>query len=348
MTASVCILPKYLHRSNEPHSKGFGRIAGGPVCFSHGEVIDRSSGGRELRSYADLAASDDSHIRAALASLEEPREDILGLSMAEPQIMGIVNVTPDSFSDGGEFGTAHTAIAQGRALVEQGAAILDIGGESTRPGSDPVLADEELARILPVISALSDQAVPISCDTRKARVMQEAVEAGAGIINDVSSLNFDPEARETASSLETPVILMHSKGEPKIMQDAPHYDDVCLEVFATLEADIARCEEAGIPRSRIIADPGIGFGKTFDHNLELLHNLALFHGLGVPLMLGVSRKGFLGALTGVKEAGARAVGSVSAALTGLGAGVQFFRVHDVKETAEAFAVWNGIARRSVR
>ena len=346
--SSVCISPKFLYSSAEAVDGQFGRIAGGHVWFSHASVIEPGAGKRELVSYGDLAASSDAELKTALARIEEPRADILSLSMSEPQIMGIVNVTPDSFSDGGEFNTVERAIAQGQVLVEQGAALLDVGGESTRPGSDPVDVDQELARVLPVVNGLNGAGVPISCDTRKARVMEAASFAGAGIIDDVSSLNYDPEARVTASRLQAPVILMHSKGEPKVMQNAPDYEDVCLEVFATLEADILLCEEAGIPRSRIIADPGIGFGKTFDHNLELLHELAMFHGLGVPLMLGASRKGFLGALTGVENAGERAVGSVSAALSGLGTGVQFFRVHDVKETAEAFAVWRGISRRAVR
>ena len=203
----------------------------------------------------------------------------------------------------------------------------------------------ELERILPVIDGLAEPNVLISCDTRKSNVMRSAVQAGASLINDVSSLNYDPEARATVAQMGVPAILMHSKGEPKIMQQAPEYSNVSLEVFDTLQADIAKCEAAGISRDKIIADPGIGFGKTFDHNLELLNDLALFHGLGVPIMLGVSRKGFIGALTGVKEAGERAVGSASAALSGLSAGVQIFRVHDVKETAEAFAVWQGIIRR---
>ncbi|MEM7425654.1 MAG: dihydropteroate synthase [Pseudomonadota bacterium] len=343
----VCLCPKFLHSASGFAESGYGRIAGGDVYFSHAEVIDRATGTRRLESYASLKASAETLIQKALERIEAPRVPILEFDLAEPVIMGIINVTPDSFSDGGVHGTTETAISQGRTLAAEGARILDVGGESTRPGSDPVDIETELSRVLPVIEGLRGEEVVISCDTRKSPVMSAALGSGASIINDVSSLNHDRKSRSVAAKAGAPVILMHSKGEPKVMQDAPSYEDVGLEVFDTLEADLRLCEEAGISRSRIIVDPGIGFGKTFDHNLELLHNLALFHGLGVPVMLGVSRKGFLGALTGVREAGRRAVGSVSAALIGLDAGVQFFRVHDVRQTVEAFAVWRGVARRRV-
>ena len=340
----VYLRPLFLH---DGVSDEGGRLAGGPVRFSHVELIERANKARTTISYQEAAASKEAAIRTALEALEETRPPLAGLDLSAPIIMGIVNVTPDSFSDGGEFFDHSDALAQARQAVEDGAHILDIGGESTRPGSDPVDEATECARILPVIEALAGTGTPISCDTRKPAVMRKAVGAGAHIINDISSLTYHPEARATAAELATPVILMHSKGEPKVMQDAPSYEDVRLEVFDELQTNIAACERAGIPRAKIVADPGIGFGKTFDHNLELLNDLALFHGLGVAIMLGVSRKGFLGALTGVKEARARAVGSVSAALSGLARGVQLFRVHDVKQTAEAFAVWQGVRRRQV-
>ncbi|MEM8686150.1 MAG: dihydropteroate synthase [Pseudomonadota bacterium] len=324
-----------------------GRLAGGPVRFSHVELISRADGSRTQISYEEAATSCETAIREALEALEEARAPFCGLDLATPRIMGIVNVTPDSFSDGGAFHDHSDAIAQAIQAAEDGAHILDIGGESTRPGSDPVDEATECARILPVIEALAGRDTPISCDTRKASVMRKAIAAGAHIINDISSLTHDQDARPTAAQLAAPVILMHSKGEPKVMQDAPSYGDVCLDVFDELNANIEACVAAGIPRAKIVADPGIGFGKTFTHNLELINDLALFHGLGVALMLGVSRKGFLGALTGVKDARARAVGSVSAALSGLARGVQLFRVHDVKQTAEAFAVWDGIRQRHV-
>ncbi|MEM1199513.1 MAG: dihydropteroate synthase [Pseudomonadota bacterium] len=340
----VYLRPLYFHEGAQAAG---GRLAGGPVRFSHVEIISRVDNSRTLISYQDVAASRETAIQEALAALEETRAPLSGLDLTSPKIMGIVNVTPDSFSDGGEFHDHSDAIAQAIQAAEDGAHILDIGGESTRPGSDPVDEVTECARVLPVIEALSGRGTPISCDTRKSSVMRKAMAAGAHIINDISSLTYDPDARATAAELAAPVILMHSKGEPKVMQDAPAYNDVCLEVFDELSANIEACVDAGIPRAKIVADPGIGFGKTFTHNLELINDLAVFHGLGVALMLGVSRKGFLGALTGVTEARDRAVGSVSAALSGLARGVQLFRVHDVKQTAEAFAVWEGIRQRQV-
>lgn len=346
-TAEVYLRPLFLSNSAADAAGPWGRLAGGHIRFSHVELIERTSTTSHVLSFADAATSSEPAVQAALDALQAERAPIMGMDLAHPKIMGIVNVTPDSFSDGGDFFSHDDAIAQAKKALADGADILDIGGESTRPGSDPVDEATELSRILPVIEALAGEGAPLSCDTRKANVMRKAIASGAHIINDVSSLTFHPDARTTVAELEVPVILMHSKGEPKVMQKAPAYEDVCLDVFDELQANIVACEKAGIPRSRIIADPGIGFGKTFDHNLQLLKDLALFHGLGVALMLGVSRKGFLGALTGVKEARARAVGSVSAALCGLERGVQLYRVHDVKQTAEAFAVWDGVRQGRV-
>ncbi len=346
-SAEVYLRPLFLSDLGEDKPGPWGRLAGGQIRFSHVELIERSSADTKILPYSDAAASDEPLVRAALQALEAPRPPIMGMDLNTPKIMGIVNVTPDSFSDGGDFYTHDNAITQAKLALEEGADILDIGGESTRPGSEPVDEPTELERILPVIEALAGEGAPLSCDTRKPGVMQQAIAAGAHIINDISSLTYHPDARKTAAELGVPVILMHSKGEPKVMQKAPSYENVCLDVFDELQANITACEQAGTPRARIIADPGIGFGKTFDHNLELLNDLALFHGLGVALMLGVSRKGFLGALTGVKEARARAVGSVTAALCGLERGVQFYRVHDVKQTAEAFAVREGVRQGRV-
>ncbi len=346
-SAEVYLRPVFLSERADDETGPWGRVAGGSLCFSHVELIERPGFERTLLSYEDARGSAEPAIGEILAALEQPRAPLLGLDLTTPKIMGIVNVTPDSFSDGGAFYSTEDAVAQARRAMEEGADILDIGGESTRPGSEPVDEDTECQRILPVIEALAASGTPISCDTRKPVVMRKAVQAGAGIINDISSLTYHEDARSTAAALGVPVILMHSKGEPKVMQKEPEYESVSLEVFDALRANIEACVAAGIPRSKIVADPGIGFGKTFDHNLELLDDLALFHGLGVALMLGVSRKGFLGALTGVKEARERAVGSVSAALCGLARGVQLYRVHDVQQTREAFAVWGGIHRRCV-
>ena len=256
--------------------------------------------------------------------------------------MGVVNVTPDSFSDGGQFGGTGDAIAHGGHLIAEGAGILDIGGESTRPGSDEVTVDEELSRVLPVIEALAGQGVPVSIDTRKSDVMRRAVAAGATVINDVSALTFDPEAAATVRDLGLPVILMHSQGDPKTMQQDPRYDDVVLDVYEALAERVDACVDNGISRSKIIVDPGIGFGKTFQHNHALLRGLTVLHGLGVQILLGVSRKAFIGVLSGEPVAGERLGGSLSAALAGVMQGVQMVRVHDVRETVHAVRTWAGI------
>jgi dihydropteroate synthase len=258
--------------------------------------------------------------------------------------MGIVNVTPDSFSDGGDFEAAQDAIAQVRHIAKEGADILDIGGESTRPGSDAVEAAEELRRVLPVIRGCNNLTQPVSIDSRKAGVMAAAIEAGAAMINDVSALTHDPFALETAARLKVPVVLMHAKGDPRTMQDNPIYEDVLLEVYDFLEARIEAAEEAGISRSLLIADPGIGFGKSFEHNLTLLSGIGLLHGLGVPILLGASRKRFVGNLTGESEAKRRASGSVGIALAAAAQAVQIFRVHDVHETRHALDCWFAAAQ----
>ncbi|MFT3987718.1 dihydropteroate synthase [Aestuariivirga sp.] len=310
-----------------------GRLGGHmTIAFHAVELIERREGTvyREIIPYTDLPKSD------LLGRIEEKR--YLGnLPIGgSPFIMGIVNVTPDSFSDGGKHDQAATAIAHGLTLAEDGAQILDVGGESTRPGSDAVPDDVERDRIVPVIRALAGKGHCISCDTRKASVMREAVTAGAAVINDVSALNFDPGALAVAGELDRPVVLMHAQGDPKTMQLAPKYDDVALDVYDYLEARIAAAREAGV--SMIAADPGLGFGKTFAHNIEIMSQLTLFHGLGVPLLVGLSRKGFVGALTGVKAAGERVHGSVGGAVQAALNGAQIIRVHDVKATHDALAV----------
>jgi dihydropteroate synthase len=255
------------------------------------------------------------------------------------QIMGIVNVTPDSFSDGGQHSDSERAIAHGRLLAEQGAQILDVGGESTRPGSDEVSLDEERARVMPMIAALAKDHV-VSIDTRKPELMAEAKTLGAGIINDVSALGFSEKSLRVAAELQLPVILMHAQGEPRTMQLAPKYQDVVLDVYEFLEARIDACVAAGIPKSLITVDPGIGFGKTIHHNLELLRQLTIFHGLGVNLLVGLSRKNMVGVLTGEKTAAKRVAGSVGGALQAALMGAHLLRVHDVKETVDALAVFS--------
>ena len=236
-------------------------------------------------------------------------QSFAGLTLDRPRVMGIVNVTPDSFSDGGRLPSVDIAVAHALALRNAGADILDIGGESTRPGSDTVEVDEELARVIPVISSIRARSdALISIDTRKTAVMREAVAAGADIINDVAALTFDPEAVTTVADLGVPVILMHARGDPKTMQDNPHYDDVVAEVRTFLDRRVATCEQAGIPRQRIAIDPGIGFGKSLEHNLTLLRNLDAFTTSGLPLMVGASRKRFIGTITDTSVAAGSDVG----------------------------------------
>ena len=261
---------------------------------------------------------------------------------ARPRIMGIVNVTPDSFSDGGTHFDAEAAIAHARKLVEDGAHILDIGGESTRPGAEAISIDEECARVVPVIEGCRNLGVDISIDSRKQAVMTAAVAAGATMINDVSALEYDPASLEFVAQSGLPVCLMHSLADPKIMQDNPVYDDVVAEVRTYLQGRIAACEAAGIPRAKIIVDPGIGFGKTVDHNLSLIKALPSFQALGCDILLGASRKGFIGKLTGEPVAANRVIGSVAVALYGAQAGARILRVHDVAETRQALQIWQAI------
>jgi dihydropteroate synthase len=254
-----------------------------------------------------------------------------------PLLMGVLNVTPDSFSDGGRFLQRDAAIAHARQLAAEGADLLDIGGESSRPGAAPVGEDEELDRLLPVLEALQDLPVPLSVDTRRPRVMREALAAGASMINDIEALEA-PGALEAVAASSCGVCLMHKKGDPATMQRDPAYGDVVAEVKEYLAARIAACEAAGIARDRIVADPGFGFGKTAAHNLELLRRLGEFASLGVPVASGWSRKSTLGAITG-RPAGERLAASLAAALLSAQAGATMLRVHDVKETRDALAVW---------
>jgi dihydropteroate synthase len=261
---------------------------------------------------------------------------------AGPVLMGILNVTPDSFSDGGRFQHVEAAVSHARQMIADGAGIVDIGGESTRPGADPVEPAEELDRVIPVIEALKDCGVPLSIDTRHAAVMRAALAAGAAMINDVSALTADPESLAVAAASSAPVVLMHAQGDPRTMQQAPHYVDVVAEVYAYLEHRVEVCLRAGIALERLIVDPGIGFGKTLDHNLALLRNLGRFHSLGCPILLGVSRKSFLGRIAGGAPADCRLPGSLAAALAGVRQGVHILRVHDVADTRQAIAVWRSI------
>jgi dihydropteroate synthase len=274
-----------------------------------------------------------------------PRLDCAGrlLVLDRPRIMGIINVTPDSFADGGEHATVDAAIAHGLQLAEEGADILDIGGESTRPGAQDVSIDEELRRVIPVIEALAKQtALPISVDTSKPEVMRAAVAAGAGMINDVHGLRREG-ALDAAAALRVPVVLMHMLGEPRSMQDAPQYDDVVADVHRFLAERIFAAEMAGIAKKNLVVDPGFGFGKTSAHNLLLLAQLERFTELGVPVLAGLSRKTTIGELTGRDDPHQRVHGSVAAALIAAQRGAKLLRVHDVAATVDALKVWNAVA-----
>ena len=263
------------------------------------------------------------------------------LDLSHPRVMGILNVTPDSFSDGGRFLALEAALDQARAMAAAGAAVIDVGGESTRPGAAPVSEAEELERVIPVIEVLHREIdLPISVDTSKPAVMREAVRAGAGLINDVNALRA-PGALETAAEAGVPVCLMHMQGEPRTMQQNPSYRDVVAEVRDFLAQRIAACEAAGIPAERLLVDPGFGFGKTLDHNLTLLRRLQEVTRLGRPLLVGLSRKSMLGTLTGrpVEE---RQAASVAAAVLAVERGAAIIRVHDVAETVDALAVTRAV------
>ena len=265
------------------------------------------------------------------------------LRLDRPRIAGVINVTPDSFSDGGEHFDVAAAIAHGLRLADEGADLLDVGGESTRPGAQPVATDVEIARVVPVIEALTKQTpLPISIDTSKPEVMRAAVAAGAGMINDVYALRCDG-ALDAAAALKVPVCLMHMQGEPRTMQQDPHYDDVVSDVRRFLAERIFACEMSGIDKKRIVADPGFGFGKALEHNLALLRALDQFAALGVPLLVGLSRKAMIGTLTGREKHADRAVGSAAAAVIAVQKGAAIVRVHDVPATRDALAVWEAVA-----
>ncbi len=312
-------------------------LAGGWCTFTHVEILERGRAPEVVR-VAELPPS-------RLGYLTAPRADFAGLSMDRPRIMGILNVTPDSFSDGGLFLKPEAAMMQARAMAAQ-ADLLDVGGESTRPGAAEVTVEEEISRTAPVIAAMRAAGIAraVSIDTRKSAVAQAALSAGAGVVNDVTALQFDPAMGRVVAGAGAPVILMHSIATPETMQQDPRYDDVLLDVYDALAARVAEAEAAGIARERIAIDPGIGFGKTLAHNLTLLARLSLFHGLGLPILLGASRKRFIGTLSGEEDAARRMPGSLAVALAGVAQGIQMIRVHDVAETRAALTLWQAATK----
>lgn len=312
-------------------------LAGGWGWFDTVEHMRRGARS-ELVPAADIPAS-------VIERLTATRAPICGMHWSRPHLMGILNVTPDSFSDGGRFDAPDAALAHVRAMMSDGADIIDIGGESTRPGAAEVDIDEEIARTAPVIAGIRAAGIdtPVSIDTRKSAVALAALKAGAGLVNDVAAFTFDAKLAQTAAAAQAPVCLMHAQGDPATMQDAPVYDDVLFDVFDFLEDRVRAAVAAGIPRERVIVDPGIGFGKTLDHNLRLLQNLSLFHGLGCVVLLGASRKRFIGTLSGEETADKRVPGSLAVALHAARQGAQIIRVHDVAQTQQALALFRAVA-----
>jgi dihydropteroate synthase len=282
-------------------------------------------------------------VREQMARLSTPREAWAQLPVDRPLIMGVLNVTPDSFSDGGRWFEPECAVARGLALIEAGADIIDIGGESTRPGAAPLPVGDEIRRTEPVVRALSGSGAVVSIDTRHAAVMEAALDAGARIVNDVTALTHDPEGLALVARRQAAILLMHMRGEPRTMQDNPFYDFALVEVLEYLEERVEACIAGGIPRDAIAGDPGFGFGKLVPHNLELLAGIGAFHTLGCPVALGVSRKSTIARLSRGEPPEARLPGSLAAALFAVEQGVQILRVHDVGETRQALAIWRAIA-----
>ena len=334
------------------HDGKVARLAGGLCWFSAVEAIAWDGAHRAsadllpVERVAEWIADRPDDEQLAWQRLTAARPPLqLGertVRLDQPQVMAIVNATPDSFSDGGQFADAAGAAEAGARMAGQGAAIIDVGGESTRPGATSIWEGDEIERVVPVIRQLAGGGAAVSIDTRKAAVIEAALAAGARLVNDVSALTFDPLAPETVSASGAPVILMHHQGAPDSMQDNPRYGDVLIEIYLWLEERIAAAEAAGIPRDRILVDPGFGFGKTVAHNLELMNGLALFHGLGCPLVLGASRKRTIGALSNEAPADQRLAGSIALALKAAEQGAQLIRVHDVPETVQALRVWRGL------
>ncbi len=332
------------------HDGKVARLAGGLGWFSAVELVTDDEVGVLESELVAVERIEDALGRLGESAqrvwelLTSPRQPLaLGsrsIRRDQPQVAGNRNVTPDTITDGGLHSDPGAA---GHAMAVAGAAIIDVGGESTRPGAKPVWEGDEIERVLPVVQILAGSGTAVSVDTRKAGVMEAALGAGAAMINDVSALTWDPRSAEVVARAGCPVVLMHHQGSPETMQLSPSYDrPVLLEVYDWLEARVEAVVSAGIDRSRIVVDPGIGFGKNVQHNLQLLNGLAMLHGLGCPIMLGASRKRMIGALSGEAPPGQRLAGSLALALKGAEQGVQLLRVHDVAETVQALRIWRGL------
>ena len=319
------------------------RVGGNGPWFAEVEVLCRTAPNEILPIEAAEALWPDAS--EAVKNITRPKSLLAGVKTERPAIMGVVNVTPDSFSDGGQYDRKVAAIDHGLRLIEEGADVLDIGGESTRPGAVAVPESTELDRVIPVIEGLvaGGCPVPISIDTRKAKVAEAALSAGARLFNDVSAFTYQASSLAVAQNADA-VCIMHALGDPRTMQEKPEYDDVVLDVYDFLAERVTAARSTGINHDQIAIDPGIGFGKTLEHNVSLLNHLSLFQALGCAVLLGVSRKGFIGRLSGVANAAQRAPGSIAAGLFGLEQGVQILRVHDVADTVQAVNVWCGLRR----
>jgi len=332
------------------------RLAGGLIWFSAVEAIVADGGRRpasalvpvaELDAFIEALPGDHpARARALIERITAPRAALtLGdrtVRLDQPQAMAILNLTPDSFSDGGRIADAAEGADRAVAMAADGAAIIDIGGESTRPGAQPVWEGDEIARVVPLIERLRLSGIALSIDTRKAAVMAAALGAGAHMVNDVSALLWDPRSAAVVAGSAVPVVLMHHKGTPETMQAEARYADPLIEVYEWLEQRVAAVEATGVPRARILVDPGIGFGKQLRHSLAILNGLSLFHGLGCGIVLGASRKRLVGALANEAPVEARLGGSLAIALLGASQGAQLLRVHDVFETVQALRVWRGL------
>ena len=331
------------------HDGKVARLAGGLNWFAAVELLAIDGNRRtatELLPVEGVESRFDDDLASQWNAVTSARPPLqLGdrtIRLDQPQVMGIVNVTPDSFSDGGRFADASAAASAGADMATAGAAIIDVGGESTRPGAKLVWEGEEIERAVPVIRQLAAGGAAVSIDTRKADVMTAALEAGARLVNDVSVLTYDDRSAEIIAATGVPVVLMHHRGNPATMQQDPRYDDVLVEVYLWFEERIVAAQAAGIARDKILIDPGFGFGKNVSHNLELMNGLAIFHTLGCPVVVGASRKRTIGALSNEAPSDQRLGGSLAFALKAVEQGVQIVRVHDVPETVQALRVWRGL------
>ena len=318
------------------------------ISFDQLEIFQRKIGG-SIKSYIytlneikKLNREIKNRVKIDLKSITSKRKSISRLKFDNPHIIGALNITPDSFSDGGKYLALEDALSHSLSLLDHGADIIDVGGESTRPGAEIVDENEEIKRTIPLIKELSNKGVVTSIDSRKSKVISAALEAGAQIVNDVSALTFDKESIEVVKKTGVPVILMHMQGNPQTMQKSPQYTCAPLDIFDYLKERIQFCNNHGIDRSQIIVDPGVGFGKTSEHNIEILNYLTLFHGLGCPILVGFSRKRFISEIGSEASEQERLAGSLGAGLLSLNQGVQFLRVHDVFETKQAISVWNSV------